>query len=92
IAWLNLNAHEVQWTAGALLAGAFILTLQNPGRWLKVALQLFTAVPISSLYLYQVPGIHHKPLYETSVALIPSFVGSVAGLILSWAWPSDWRA
>ena len=82
IALLNVVAREVQWPAGALLVTACVLTLWRRERWLRITLLLFSAIPISSLYYYQIPGIHHEPIYKTAVALIPTFAGTCIGLLM----------
>ena len=89
IAWLNIVAREVQWPAGALVASAFALTIWRRDRWLRMTLTLFCSIPISSLYFYQIPHIHHEPLYKTLVALIPAFVGACLGLIVAPRNPSE---
>lgn len=80
IAFLNLAAKEVQWAAGGLLALSGILAAMRPRRWFAQSVCLFLAIPISSLYFYQVPHIVHAPLYKTAVALIPALVGGLGGL------------
>jgi|GEM_PF-6271057 len=83
VAWLNIYAREVQWPAAALVLTAFGLTVWHRKRWLQNMLLLFGSIPISSLYFYQIPGIHHEPLYKTAIALIPAFVGASIGLLVS---------
>lgn len=83
IAWFNLNAREVQWPAGVLLASCAAATFVRPRKWAVYAVGLASAVPISTLYTYQIPGLKHEPLYQTAVALIPAVVGSLAGAAMS---------
>jgi len=83
VAWLNVFAREVQWPAGALVLTAFIWSIWHRERWLRNTLVLFCSIPISSLYYYQIPGIHHEPLYKTAVALIPAFFGAGMGLLMA---------
>jgi hypothetical protein len=82
VAWLNIFAREVQWPAGALLIGCAIAAFRSPRKWWSSFLLLFLAIPISSLYFYQIPGIHHEPLYKTAVALLPALAGAVFGAAL----------
>jgi len=71
VATLNVFAKEDQWAAGGLVLLCCLLTTLTPRDWWKSAILLFSAIPISSLYFYQLPHIHHEPLYKTAVALIP---------------------
>jgi len=80
IGLLNVIAKEVQWSAGMLLLCCMIASLRSPRAWLKHSLLFALVIPISSLYFYQIPNIHHEPLYKTAVALIPAFVGSLIGV------------
>jgi hypothetical protein len=82
-ATFNVVAKEVQWTAGALLLFSAIATARNRKQWFWNAVRLFSAVPISTLYLYQRPGGYHEPLYQTSVALIPALIGSAIGYCMT---------
>ncbi len=86
VAFFNVIAKEVQWPAGFLVLSCMILTIRSPKAWLKHVLAMFTAIPVSSLYFYQLPGIHHEPLYKTAVALIPALKGALIGLALRSAW------
>jgi len=82
VAFLNIVAKEVQWPAGALLLSSALFASSSRGGWIRTSLLLFLAIPVSSLYFYQIPGIHHEPLYKTAVALIPAFVGAWVGLAI----------
>jgi hypothetical protein len=86
VAFFNVIAKEVQWPAGLLVLSCMILAIISPRAWFKNSLAMFTAIPISSLYFYQVPGIHHEPLYKTAVALIPALIGAIIGLALRASW------
>jgi hypothetical protein len=87
VATLNMFAKEVQWAAGGLVLLCCLLTTLTPRDWWKSAILLFSAIPISSLYFYQLPHIHHEPLYKTAVALIPATFGSILGLLIRAAFP-----
>jgi hypothetical protein len=80
IGTLNIVASEVQWAAGMLLLCSGIAAFYRPRFWLKYTLLFTVAVPISSLYFYQIPNIPHEPLYKTAVALLPSLAGALLGL------------
>ena len=80
LSFMNIAATEVQWPAGALLLFSFIAALWQPSRWVRNSILLFLAIPVSSLYFYQIPHIHHEPLYKTAVALVPAFIGALSGL------------
>lgn len=82
ICFLNIVAKEVQWPAGALLLCSGIATAWRPKGWLKHPFLFALAIPLSSLYFYQIPNIHHEPLYKTAVAFLPALVGSLMGLVV----------
>lgn len=83
IAYLNIFAHEVQWTAGALVLACGATSLWRTQGWPIKTLGFAAVVPISTLYVYQQHTLgHHHPLYETSIALIPAFFGAGLGLLL----------
>ena len=84
IGWLNIVAIEVQWPAGALLITCAIATAIRPRAFWKITFCFAATIPISTLYLYQVPQIHHEPLIHTIIALIPAFAGSFFGQAIAF--------
>ena len=83
IGWLNVVAKEVQWPAGALLVTCAIATAMRRRAFWKITFGFAAIIPLSSLYLYQIPHIHHEPIIHTIVALIPAFAGSIVGQVIA---------
>jgi hypothetical protein len=89
IGWLNYHASDdVQLVALALILAGFGFTYWRPRwGWLFVLL-LWVAVPVSSMLgnanNYHPGGIPPAPLYETTVALLPTAIGAAAGAFGRW--------
>jgi hypothetical protein len=83
IGWLNVVAIEVQWPAGALLVTCAVATATRPRALWKITVGFAATIPLSNLYLYQIPHIHHEPIINTIVDLVPAFAGSCVGFVIA---------
>jgi hypothetical protein len=50
----------------------------------KITVGFTAIIPLSNLYFYQIPHIHHEPIIHTIVALVPAFAGSCVGRVIAF--------